>query len=172
MDCDVRLTCDGACSGNGKEKSWGGWAAILQANGHELVVTGGERQTTNNRMELIGCIKGLERITKHGVLIEVVSDSEYVINAFARGWVEKWKQDGFDRVNGDLWLTLYAKVCLLKYWGCNFIWTHIPGHNKSDDTERSGTQDRCDKLAKTEVKKLKAIDIIDVTKLQKKMGEK
>jgi ribonuclease HI len=153
---DVRLTCDGACSGNGKAESYGGWAAILQAvDGHELIVTGGDKQTTNNRMELIGCLRGLERIVKNDLLIEVVSDSEYLVNAFDKCWVEKWKQDGFDRVNGDLWKQLYAKVCLLKYFGCSFIWTHIPGHGKSNDTERSGVQDRCDKLAKAEVKKLK-----------------
>jgi ribonuclease HI len=156
----VRIVCDGAVSGNGKAQSWGGYAAILSDQaGHELVVTGSELQTTNNRMELMACIKALDRIVKTPLTLEIVSDSQYLISTFKEGWIKSWIENGLEgRINGDLWQTLYKQVLRLQHAGCSFIWTHIRGHVKTNRTALHDVQDRCDVLAKAEVKKLKDLD--------------
>ena len=85
----VRLYTDGACSGN---PGPGGWCAILQWRGHERVVSGGEPNTTNNRMELIAIIEGL-RALKEPCRVTVSTDSQYVIGVMAKGWKRKANLD-------------------------------------------------------------------------------
>ena len=101
----VDIYTDGACSGN---PGAGGYCAILIYNGIEKVVSGSEDQTTNNRMELLAVIKGLESL-KEKCNVNLYSDSAYVINAFLQGWIDSWKANNW-RTSGkkevknlDLW---------------------------------------------------------------------
>ena len=83
---EVTIYTDGACSGN---PGPGGWAAILMAGGAKKELSGGERDTTNNRMELMAVIEGLAAL-KRPCKVDVYSDSAYVVNAFSQNWIEKW----------------------------------------------------------------------------------
>lgn len=136
----VTLYTDGACSGN---PGPGGWAAILLYNGHERVLSGGEELTTNNRMELLAVINGLEAL-KERCRVTVYSDSQYVVNAVTRGWIEGWRRKGWRRSGGELknpalWQRLYD---LLKEQETEFIW--VRGH---EDDELNN---RCDAIAVAE----------------------
>ena len=105
MSDTVELWTDGACSGN---PGPGGWAAILRWNGHERELVGGEEMTTNNRMELMSVIAGLEAITRP-MRVLVHTDSAYVEQAFAQRWLEGWRRNGWKTAakkpvkNRDLW---------------------------------------------------------------------
>lgn len=104
-DDEVEIWTDGACSGN---PGPGGWAAILRYRDHEHEVYGGEPSTTNNRMELMGLIKGLEALTRPAKVV-VVTDSAYVEKAFTQGWLANWQKNGWKTSakkpveNQDLW---------------------------------------------------------------------
>jgi ribonuclease HI len=106
----VELYTDGACSPN---PGLGGWGAILvsPAHGKELALSGSERNTTNNRMELKAVIKGLEALKKPS-RVRVTTDSQYVHNAFEKGWLKKWQKNGWRTAdkkpvqNEDLWREL------------------------------------------------------------------
>lgn len=141
----VTLYTDGACSGNpGK----GGWGAILGFNGVEKEISGGERETTNNRMEVTAVIEGLKRL-KEPCEVEVYSDSAYTVNAFEQGWIYSWKKsnwkkgDGKSVLNTDLWQELYD---LTKIHKVTFI--KVKGHA---DNEKNN---RCDELARNAIKNL------------------
>jgi ribonuclease HI len=134
----VFLYTDGACSGN---PGPGGWGAILVSSGKELELSGGEKETTNNRQELLAVINGL-RALKRTCCVTVTSDSEYVVKAFTEGWLESWKRRGW--VNGkrqpvknrDLWEQLDAEV------GKHEVtWVWVRGHR------RNAYNERCDHLA-------------------------
>ena len=134
----IVINTDGACSGN---PGPGGFAAIVVIDGHETSVTGGDPATTNNRMELAAVIEGLRAIHNQpvnaSVPIQVRSDSTYVVHAFNKGWINKWKRDGFHtRTNGDLWEAL-DKLTV----GQNITWTWVRGHSGDAMNER------CDRLA-------------------------
>ena len=130
----VTLYTDGACSGN---PGPGGWAAILTYNGHEKELSGGEASTTNNRMELLAVIKGLETLKFDGCEVTVFSDSRYVVDAVTKGWVFGWEKKGYkDKKNPDLWrrfMVLYRKHHV------RFVW--VKGHDGNPENER------CDRLA-------------------------
>ena len=101
---EIVLYTDGACSGN---PGIGGWAAILNYNGIEKILSGGENQTTNNRMELMAVIKGLEAI-KENCKVDIYSDSAYVVNAFLQDWIGNWVKNDWKKnkgqvLNVDLW---------------------------------------------------------------------
>ena len=106
----VELWADGACSGN---PGPGGWATVLRWNGHERELSGGEPQTTNNRMELRSVIEGLRALTRP-VHVIVHTDSSYVERAFTDGWLTSWQSNGWrtkdrkDVKNRDLWEELFA----------------------------------------------------------------
>jgi len=108
----VELWTDGACSGN---PGPGGWAAILRWNGHERELSGGEADTTNNRMELMSVIMGLAAITRPMDVI-IHTDSAYVEQAFTRGWLDAWRRNGWRTAakqpvkNQDLWERLYEEA--------------------------------------------------------------
>ena len=114
----VTLYTDGACSGN---PGPGGWGAILEYNGIEKEMSGGEENTTNNRMELTAVIRGLQAL-KEPCVVELYSDSKYVIDALEKGWAWGWKKKNWIKsdkkpaLNPDLWeilLQLTMKhVCL------------------------------------------------------------
>jgi ribonuclease HI len=106
----VELWADGACSGN---PGPGGWATVLRWNGHERELSGGEPQTTNNRMELRSVIEGLRALTRP-VHVIVHTDSSYVERAFTDGWLTSWQSNGWrtkdkkDVKNRELWEELLA----------------------------------------------------------------
>lgn len=134
----VKIFTDGACSGN---PGPGGWGAILQYGSHEKELSGGEAQTTNNRMELTAVIEALS-ILKEPCEIELCSDSKYVIDSIEKGWVYGWKKNGWVKsnkepaLNVDLWERLLP---LLKSHQLTFKW--IKGHAGHPENER------CDRLA-------------------------
>ena len=94
----VTLYTDGACSGN---PGPGGWASILLYAGKTKELSGGEAQTTNNRMELMGVIAGLSAL-KEKCAVELYSDSQYIVNALTNGWLRDWKRRGWKRRDGEL----------------------------------------------------------------------
>jgi ribonuclease HI len=111
-----RLVTDGACSANGTDRARGGWAAILTApDGAEQVLTGGERGTTNNRMELTAAIEGLAA-TPEGAAVELVTDSAYVANAIKERWFDGWRRRSWRNsqrqpvANRDLWELLIEEL--------------------------------------------------------------
>ena len=142
----VTLYTDGACSGN---PGPGGWGAILEYNGHELALSGGERDTTNNRMELTAVIRGLQRL-KEPCIVELYSDSKYVIDALQKGWAVGWKKRGWIKsdkkpaLNPDLWAELLE---LTSRHELHYHW--VKGHAENEKNNR------CDQMAVAEWKKLK-----------------
>ncbi len=135
---EVSIYTDGACRGN---PGRGGWGAILVYGKFEKELSGGERETTNNRMELIGAIEGL-RALKEPCRVTLYSDSKYLVDAFNLGWTETWRKENFregkrnEIKNPDLWLTL---LDLVKIHEVTFVW--VRGHNGHAYNER------CDALA-------------------------
>ena len=142
----VTLYTDGACSGN---PGPGGWGAILEFNGTEKELSGGESRTTNNRMELTAVIEGLKAL-KEPCTVELYSDSKYVIDALEKGWAVGWQKRGWKKadktpaLNPDLWETL-LKLCQLHQ-----VRTHwVKGHAANEKNNR------CDELAVAQSKKQK-----------------
>lgn len=141
---EVSLFTDGACSGN---PGPGGWAAILRYGEHERELSGGESDTTNNRMELLAVIKGLEALSRP-CRVKLYSDSKYVTDALIKGWAKGWRSRGWMRtgnqpaLNPDLWERL-LKLC--EYHNVAPIW--VKGH--ADHPENT----RCDALAVAASKK-------------------
>ena len=134
----VEMFTDGACSGN---PGPGGWGTILRYKGSEKELSGGEKNTTNNRMELTAVIEGLSAL-KESCIVDITSDSKYVIDAITLGWAKKWKANGWKRgknqpaLNPDLWDRLLS---LLEQHEVTFHW--IKGHAGHPENER------CDRLA-------------------------
>ena len=134
----VNIYTDGACKGN---PGAGGWAAILECDGYEKELCGGEKSTTNNRMELTAAIEGLRALNKPCRVV-LYSDSQYLVNALNKGWLESWKSKGWRKadkspvLNEDLWRLLDA---LLSKYEVEFIW--VRGHDGHAYNER------CDALA-------------------------
>ena len=140
----VELYTDGACSGN---PGPGGWGAILIFKGIEKELSGGEASTTNNRMELTAVIEGLSAL-KESCIVELYSDSKYVIDGLSKGWAASWRVKGWKKadkkpaLNPDLWetlLTLTEKHQMRYHW--------VKGHAENP------YNNRCDELAVAESKK-------------------
>ena len=110
----INIYTDGACSGNQFEKNAGGWGAILEYAGRVKEIHGGEKNTTNNRMELTALIEGLSALTKKGYDVRVFSDSSYLVNCLRKKWYEKWQNNEWKTSakkpveNRDLWEKLLA----------------------------------------------------------------
>lgn len=142
----VTLYTDGACSGN---PGPGGWGVILEWNGHEREFSGGEADTTNNRMELTAVIRGLEAL-KEPCVVELYSDSKYVIDALEKGWAWGWKKRGWIKsdkkpaLNPDLWERLLE---LTRHHEVHCHWVKAHAENPKNN--------RCDELAVNEWKKRK-----------------
>jgi len=139
----VTIYTDGACSGN---PGPGGWAAILKFGPYEKELSGGEAQTTNNRMELLGAINGLQAL-KEPCAVDLYTDSQYLSNAINLGWLEGWKKKNWKRKDGalknvDLWQTLDK---LLQTHTVTFHW--VKGHAEN------AYNNRCDALAVAEREK-------------------
>ena len=137
----VEIFTDGACSGN---PGPGGWASILRCDGVEKELSGGEKDTTNNRMELTAVIKALEAL-KYPCKVKLTTDSKYVCDAINQKWVYGWRDNGWRKkdkkpaLNSDLWQNLLE---LLEIHSVEFLW--VKGHNDHPENER------CDKLAVAE----------------------
>ena len=137
----VTIYADGACSGN---PGPGGWGAILEYNNSRKELSGGEKQTTNNRMELTGVITALEAL-KEPCRVELYSDSKYVVDALQKGWAASWRKKGWIKadkkpaLNPDLWeklLDLAEKHTVTCHW--------VKGHADNENNNR------CDALAVAE----------------------
>ena len=140
----VKLYTDGACSGN---PGPGGWGAILECDSYKKELSGGEANTTNNRMELLGVINGLSAL-KYRCDVTLISDSKYVIDAITKGWARKWKSNGWMRnnkdkaLNPDLWEQLLTQIDRHEM---HYQW--VKGHAGHPQNER------CDQMAVAESKK-------------------
>ncbi|MBR6737480.1 MAG: ribonuclease HI [Clostridia bacterium] len=141
----VELYTDGACSGN---PGAGGWCAILIYNGKEKILSGGDNQTTNNKMELLSIIKGLEAL-KEKCEVTVYSDSQYAVSPFIDGYISSWILTGWRLANKspvknvELWKRL---VELTNAHKVNFV--KVKGH--ADNVNNN----RCDEIARKEILKL------------------
>lgn len=142
---EVTIYTDGACSGN---PGPGGWAAILMAGGAKKEMSGGERDTTNNRMELMAVIEGLKAL-KRPCKVDIYSDSAYVVNAFEQNWIGKWVKNGWKNsakaevANSDLWKELINLTAMH-----NVTFHKVKGHADNE------FNNRCDVLAVAEWKKI------------------
>lgn len=143
----VEIYTDGSSRGN---PGPGGYGTILRFGKHEKELSQGYKRTTNNRMELLAVIKGLEALTREGQDVVVTSDSKYVVDSVEKGWVFGWVKKGFKgKKNPDLWkrfLEVYKKHKV------RFVW--VKGHNDHPMNER------CDELA---VAAAESYDLIEDT---------
>jgi len=130
----IELFTDGASSGN---PGPGGYGAILRAGQHYKELSQGYRKTTNNRMELMAVIKGLEALKSPSQQVTIYSDSKYVIDAIDKKWLTGWVKKGFkDKKNKDLWMR-YIEVSRVHH--IKLVW--VKGHAGHPENER------CDQLA-------------------------
>lgn len=131
----VEIYTDGAARGN---PGPGGYGVVLLANGHRKELSKGFRLTTNNRMELMAVIAGLEAMKKQDLKITIYSDSKYVVEAVEKGWVFQWnmKPDFAKKKNRDLWKKFLK---LYEYQNISFVW--VKGHSTNKENNR------CDELA-------------------------
>ena len=133
MTADVIIYTDGACSGN---PGPGGWGAILMSGAHERELFGGEKLTTNNRMELMAAIKALEAL-KRPCKVELHTDSQYVRQGITE-WLAGWKKRGWKTAakapvkNEDLWRRLIAAMN-----GHEVSWLWVKGHAGDEGNERA-----------------------------------
>ncbi len=144
MTKTVEIFTDGACSGN---PGPGGWGTILRWNGQEKELSGGEIDTTNNRMELMAAIQGLETLSRP-VAVTVTTDSSYVKDGITK-WIINWKKNGWKTAarkpvkNADLWQRLEAAVEMHQV-----SWKWVKGHSGHIENER------CDELARQATNKV------------------
>ena len=134
----VEIYTDGACSGN---PGAGGWGAVLRYGTAEKELSGGEKATTNNRMELTAVIEALSAL-KEPCSVTLTTDSKYVVDSVTKGWVYGWKKNGWVKsdkkpaLNADLWEKLLP---LLARHEVKFVW--VKGHAGHPENER------CDRMA-------------------------
>lgn len=140
---NIEIYTDGACSGN---PGVGGWGAVLLFNGHKKEISGYDKATTNNRMELFAIIQGIASV-KESCIITVYSDSAYAVEAFNKKWIESWQKNNWRTAdkkevkNKDLWNDL-----LIKMSKHNVTYVKVKGH--SDNFYNN----RCDELARLAIK--------------------
>lgn len=139
MKPQVEIYTDGACSGN---PGPGGWGAVLLFGPHQKEISGFTPETTNQRMEMLAAIKGMQSLKKP-CQVKLYSDSAYLINAFTQGWIENWQQNGWLNAkkqpvsNADLWRELIKLAQKHKV-----EWIKVKGHSDNK------FNNRCDALAK------------------------
>ena len=143
---EVTIYTDGACSGNpGK----GGWGAILMCGNLRKEISGAEKETTNNRMELTAPIEAL-KLLKKPCIVKIYSDSAYLVNAFLQGWIYNWQKNGWktsdkkDVKNKELWEEIYKYTKIHK-----IEWIKVKGHSDNE------FNNLCDKMAVNAIKGLK-----------------
>ncbi|MBP9706961.1 MAG: ribonuclease HI [Oligoflexales bacterium] len=135
----VQLVSDGSCLGN---PGRGGWACLLKSQGQEKMLSGGEQDTTNNRMELMAVIRGLQSL-KRPCQVEIITDSQYIMKAFTEKWLENWQRNNWRTAqkkpvkNQDLWVLLLEATKLHK-----ISWRWVKGHSGDVDNERVDAEAR------------------------------
>ena len=108
----LRIYTDGGCAGNQNDENLGGWGAVLEFGSASKELFGCERNTTNNRMEMTALLRAFEAIKKEGQMIQVFSDSSYLMDCFRKGWYKGWQKNGWKTSkktpveNQDLWQAL------------------------------------------------------------------
>ncbi len=146
----IIIYCDGACSNNQQKENRGGWGAVLLFKGKVKEISGAERNTTNNRMELQACIKALEAVKNRSLPVEVFTDSAYLANCLLQKWYRRWQRNGWQTAgkkaveNKDLWLRLLA----LKEKFPRITFQKVAGHSNVAMNERA------DQLAKDAIQTL------------------
>jgi ribonuclease HI len=138
----VKIYTDGSCLGN---PGPGGWAAVLlykkENTLHEKCITGGDPQTTNNQMEMMAAVKALQML-KETCIVELFTDSEYMLNGFTKGWVQGWKNRGWSRKKGQLMnIELWQELDSLNSTH-KIEWIKVKAHAGNKYNEL------CDRLAK------------------------
>jgi len=134
MTDGVTIYTDGACSGN---PGPGGFGVVLISGRHRKEISGGFRLTTNNRMELLAAIVGLEALKREGTVVRLHTDSQYLVNAVNKGWLFGWEMKRFaKKKNPDLWIRFLE---VYRRHQVTLIW--VKGHNNDPENER------CDMLA-------------------------
>ena len=131
----IKIYTDGAARGN---PGPGGYGVVLLSGQHKKELSGGFRYTTNNRMELLAVIEGLRAIKKNELPVTIYSDSQYVVNAISKGWLNTWIKTNFkgSKKNPDLWKIFYD---LSKQFQVKMLW--VKGHADNP------WNNRCDELA-------------------------
>lgn len=143
---EVIVYTDGACSGN---PGPGGWGCVLIYGEHRKEMSGGEKETTNNRMELTAAIRALEALNVP-CSVDLYSDSAYLVNAFEQGWLSNWVKRGWIKAdkkpveNIDLWKRILELVNMHKV-----VFHKVKGHASNKENNR------CDELATAAVKTIK-----------------
>lgn len=141
----IHLFTDGSSSGN---PGPGGWGVILKCGNLYKELSGGEVMTTNNRMELMAVIEGLEAIKWENASVVVTSDSKYVVDAVTKGWLNTWLRTGFKgKKNPDLWMRFNE---IYRKHRVSFNW--VKGHAGHPENER------CDELAVAQTKRFLEIE--------------
>lgn len=134
----VTIYCDGACSGNQFRGNRGGWGAVLSYKDKVKEIRGGERNTSNQRMELTACIEALGRLKGDGRSVVVFSDSAYLVNGMNQRWYDRWQRNGWLNYkkkpveNRDLWERLLASAAKHKV-----IFKKVAGHTGVELNERA-----------------------------------
>ena len=142
----ITIYTDGACSGN---PGPGGWGAILEWQGHQKELSGGEAQTTNNRMELTAVLTALA-ILKEPCIVELYSDSKYVVDAIEKGWLYGWQKKGWIKADKKPVLNVVFWQQLLPLLARHDVRLHwVKGHAENEKNNR------CDQLAVAESKKFR-----------------
>ena len=142
---DIIIYTDGACSGN---PGPGGWAAVLLCGDHKKEISGGNKNTTNNIMELTAVVEALKCL-KYECNVNIYSDSSYVVNGFEQGWIYNWMKnnwrtkDGKDVKNKEIWQELYSLTQKHKV-----IFNKVKGHSNVE------LNNRCDELARKAISEL------------------
>ena len=143
----ITIFCDGACSGNQFGENVGGWGAILIYKAMSKELYGGQKNTTNQRMEITACIKALQQLKRKDLPVEIRSDSAYLVNCMRAKWYEQWQRNGWKTSNGtpvknkDLWLAL-AEASQRH----TIDWHWVKGHAGHPENER------CDELARSAIR--------------------
>jgi len=148
----IVIYTDGSCSNNQERINSGGWGAVLRHKEFYKEIYGGEKNTTNNRMELMAIIKALEEIKNNNIPVSIHSDSAYIMNCFKDKWYVKWRQNGWQNSkkqpveNRDLWEILLDlaenKIGLDK-----ISWVKVKGHSGdkyneiADDLAKKGSEE-------------------------------
>lgn len=141
----VTIYTDGACSFN---PGPGGWGAILMYGQYKKEISGGDKETTNNRMEMTAVIRALQELNS-ACDVDLYSDSAYIINAFHQDWITNWVENNWRTAdkkevkNKDLWQEIYELTQTHK-----INWFKVKGHADNE------YNNRCDKLARSEVEKI------------------
>lgn len=146
----IMIYTDGACSGNQSKKNFGGWGAVLKFGGKTKEISGGEADTTNNRMELTACIEGLKALKRDDIDVEIFSDSSYIVNCINKEWYRTWRKNGWKTSkkqsveNIDLWKELLKLID-----GKRVKFIKVKGHSGIELNERA------DELARMGAEKIR-----------------